>query len=153
MKRLEINGINFAYITLHAGLGNFREIDVEDLTKHKMDSEQMNITDEACQIVNTAKDNGKKVCAIGTTVMRAIESSVGAAGHLKTFDGWTNKFIFPPYDFNVANSMVSNFHAPLSTLLMMVASFGGYDEVMDAYEIAIKEKYRFGIYGDALLIL
>lgn len=153
MKRLEIKGINFAFITLHAGLGNFREIDVEDLTKHKMDSEQMKISEEAINIVNKAKDNGKKVCAIGTTVMRAIESSVGAAGHLKTYDGWTNKFIFPPYEFSVANSMVSNFHSPLSTLLMMVASFGGYDQVMDAYEIAIKEKYRFGIYGDAMLII
>lgn len=153
MKRLEIKGVNFAFITLHAGLGNFREIDVEDLTKHKMDSEQMKISEEAINIVNKAKDNGKKVCAIGTTVMRAIESSVGAAGHLKTYDGWTNKFIFPPYEFSVANSMVSNFHSPLSTLLMMVASFGGYDQVMDAYEIAIKEKYRFGIYGDAMLII
>jgi len=153
MKRLEIKGINFAYITLHAGLGNFREIDVEDLTKHKMDSEQMIILDEAVKIVNKAKDEGKRVCAVGTTVMRAIESSVGAEGHLKAYDGWTNKFIFPPYDFNVANSMISNFHAPLSTLLMMVASFGGYDLVMDAYELAINEKYRFGIYGDAMLII
>jgi S-adenosylmethionine:tRNA ribosyltransferase-isomerase len=153
MKRLEIKGIDFAYITLHAGLGNFREIDVEDLTKHKMDSEQMFINDKTVNIVNNAKDNGNRVCAVGTTVMRAIESSVGAAGHLKSFDGWTNKFIFPPYDFNVANSMISNFHAPLSTLLMMVASFGGYDLIMDAYEIAIKEKYRFGIYGDAMLII
>lgn len=153
LKRLEIKGIDFAYITLHAGLGNFREIDVEDLTKHKMDSEQMSITEDAAKIVNRAKDDGKRICAVGTTVMRAIESSVGAAGHLKTFDGWTNKFIFPPYDFSVANSMISNFHAPLSTLLMMVASFGGYDQVMDAYELAIKEKYRFGIYGDAMLII
>jgi len=153
LKRLEIKGIDFAYITLHAGLGNFREIDVEDLTKHKMDSEQMFITEEAVKIVNNAKDNGNRVCAVGTTVMRAIESSVGAAGHLKSFEGWTNKFIFPPYDFSVANSMVSNFHTPLSTLLMMVASFGGYDQIMEAYEVAMKEKYRFGIYGDAMLII
>lgn len=153
MKRLEIKGIDFAFVTLHAGLGNFREIDVEDLTKHKMDSEQMYISEETVKIVNDAKDAQRRVCAVGTTVMRAIESSVGAAGHLKSFEGWTNKFIFPPYDFSVANSMISNFHAPLSTLLMMVASFGGYDFVMDAYEVAIKEKYRFGIYGDAMLII
>jgi S-adenosylmethionine:tRNA ribosyltransferase-isomerase len=153
LKRLEIKGIDFSYITLHAGLGNFREIDVEDLTKHKMDSEQMYISEDAVRTVNKAKDEGRRVCAVGTTVMRAIESSVGAAGYLKTYDGWTNKFIFPPYEFSVANSMISNFHTPLSTLLMMVASFGGYDLIMDAYEVAIKEKYRFGIYGDAMLIL
>jgi S-adenosylmethionine:tRNA ribosyltransferase-isomerase len=153
LKRLEIKGINFAYITLHAGLGNFREIDVEDLTKHKMDSEQMIITKEAVDIVNAAKDDGRRICAVGTTEMRAIESPVGAAGHLKTFEGWTNKFIFPPYDFSVANSMISNFHQPLSTLLMMVASFGGYDAIMEAYNVAIKEKYRFGTYGDAMLII
>jgi len=153
LKRLEIKGIDFAYVTLHAGLGNFREIDVEDLTKHKMDSEQMFINEDAVRIVNNAKDNGNRVCAVGTTVMRAIESSVGAAGHLKSFEGWTNKFIFPPYEFNVANAMVSNFHTPLSTLLMMVASFGGYDQIMEAYEVAMKEKYRFGIYGDAMLII
>jgi len=153
LKRLEIKGIDFAYITLHAGLGNFREIDVEDLTKHKMDSEQMFISEEAVKRVNDAKDNGNRVCAIGTTVMRAIESSVGAAGHLKSYDGWTNKFIFPPYEFSVANAMVSNFHTPLSTLLMMVASFGGFDPIMEAYEVAMKEEYRFGIYGDAMLII
>jgi len=153
LKRLEIKGIDFAYITLHAGLGNFREIDVEDLTKHKMDSEQMFITEEAVKMVNNAKDTGSRVCAVGTTVMRAVESSVGAAGHLKSFEGWTNKFIFPPYEFSVANCMISNFHTPLSTLLMMVAAFGGYDRIMEAYEIAIKEKYRFGIYGDAMLII
>lgn len=153
LKRMEIKGINFAFVTLHAGLGNFREIDVEDLTKHKMDSEQMLISDEAVRIVNKGKDEGRRICAVGTTVMRAIESSVGAAGHLKPFDGWTNKFIFPPYEFSVANSMISNFHAPLSTLLMMVASFGGYEFVMDAYEVAIKEKYHFGTYGDAMLII
>src|SRR5574344_1821500 len=153
MKRLEIKGIDFAFVTLHAGLGNFREIDVEDLTKHKMDSEQMYISEESVKIVNQARDGGNKICAVGTTVMRAIESSVGSEGHLKSYDGWTNKFIFPPYEFSVANSMISNFHTPLSTLLMMVASFGGYELIMDAYEIAIKEKYRFGTYGDAMLII
>ena len=153
MKRMEIKGIDFVYITLHAGLGNFRDIDVEDLTKHKMDSEQMFVTEEAVKIVNRAKDLGKNVCAVGTTVMRAIESTVSTDGHLKEYEGWTNKFIFPPYDFTVANAMVSNFHMPLSTLLMIVAAFGGYDQVMDAYHIALKEGYRFGTYGDAMLIL
>lgn len=153
MKRMEIKGIDFAYITLHAGLGNFRDIYVEDLTKHKMDSEQMFVTEEAVKIVNRAKDLGKNVCAVGTTVMRAIESTVSTDGHLKEYEGWTNKFIFPPYDFTVANAMVSNFHMPLSTLLMIVAAFGGYDQVMDAYHIALKEGYRFGTYGDAMLIL
>ena len=153
MKRMEIKGIDFAYITLHAGLGNFRDIDVEDLTKHKMDSEQMFVTGEAVKIVNRAKDLGRSVCAVGTTVMRAIESTVSTDGHLKEYEGWTNKFIFPPYDFTVANAMVSNFHMPLSTLLMIVAAFGGYEQVMDAYHIALKEGYRFGTYGDAMLIL
>ena len=153
MKRMEIKGIDFAYITLHAGLGNFRDIDVEDLTKHKMDSEQMFVTEEAVKTVNRAKDLGKNVCAVGTTVMRAIESTVSTDGHLKEFEGWTNKFIFPPYEFTVANSMISNFHMPLSTLLMIVAAFGGYDQVMDAYHVALKEGYRFGTYGDAMLIL
>ena len=153
MKRMEIKGIDFAYITLHAGLGNFRDIDVEDLTKHKMDSEQMFVTGEAVKIVNRAKDLGRNVCAVGTTVMRAIESTVSTDGHLKEYEGWTNKFIFPPYDFTVANAMVSNFHMPLSTLLMIVAAFGGYEQVMDAYHIALKEGYRFGTYGDAMLIL
>ena len=153
MKRMEIKGIDFAYIRLHAGLGNFRDIDVEDLTKHKMDSEQMFVTGEAVKIVNRAKDLGRNVCAVGTTVMRAIESTVSTDGHLKEYEGWTNKFIFPPYDFTVANAMVSNFHMPLSTLLMIVAAFGGYEQVMDAYHIALKEGYRFGTYGDAMLIL
>ena len=153
MKRLEIKGVDFAYITLHAGLGNFRDIDVEDLTKHKMDSEQMFVDEAAVKTVNRAKDNGKNVCAVGTTVIRAIESAVSTDGHLKEFEGWTNKFIFPPYEFTVANSMISNFHMPLSTLLMIVAAFGGYDQVMDAYHVALKEGYRFGTYGDAMLIL
>ncbi|MCQ2217989.1 MAG: tRNA preQ1(34) S-adenosylmethionine ribosyltransferase-isomerase QueA [Paludibacteraceae bacterium] len=153
MKRMEIKGCDFSFITLHAGLGNFREIDVEDLTKHKMDSEQMEITEANANIINAAKDKKKNVCAVGTTVMRTIESSVGTDGYVKPFEGWTNKFIFPPYDFSVANRMISNFHMPLSTLLMMVAAFGGYDEVMNAYDEALKEGYRFGPYGDAMLII
>lgn len=153
MKRMEIKGIDFAFVTMHAGLGNFREIDVEDLTKHKMDSEQMYVNADACRIVNNAKDEGKNICAVGTTVMRTIETAVGTDGHLKEFDGWTNKFICPPYDFSVANSMVTNFHLPLSTLLMLVAAYGGYDLVMEAYHTALKEDYRFGTYGDAMLIL
>lgn len=153
MKRLEIKGVDFTYITLHVGLGNFRNVDVEDLTKHKMDSEQIFVKNDACEIVNNAKLNRKNVCAVGTTVMRTLESSVSTQGFLKPFEGWTNKFIFPPYDFSVANRMITNFHLPYSTLLMMVAAFGGYDFVMNAYHEAIKEKYRFGTYGDAMLIL
>ena len=153
LKRMEIKGVDRAFITLHAGLGNFREIDVEDLTKHKTDSEQMFVEREACEYVNTAKENGREVCAIGTTTMRALETAAGTDGNLKEFEGWTNKFIFPPYDFNVATSMVSNFHMPYSTLLMMVAAFGGYDLVMEGYRTAVKEGYRFGTYGDAMLII
>jgi len=153
LKRLEIKGIDFAYVTLHVGLGNFRSVDVEDLTKHKMDSEQIWIRNEACNMVNEAKENKRNVCAVGTTVMRTLESSVSTQGFLKPFEGWTNKFIFPPYEFSVANSMITNFHLPYSTLLMMVAAFGGYEFVMEAYQTAIKEKYRFGTYGDAMLII
>ena len=153
MKRMEIRGIDFAFITMHAGLGNFRDIDVEDLTKHKMDSEQMFVEADACHIVNKAVDAGKRICAVGTTVMRTIETAVGTDGHLKEFEGWTNKFIFPPYDFSVATSMVTNFHLPYSTLLMLVAAYGGYDLIMEAYDQALKEGYRFGTYGDAMLIL
>jgi S-adenosylmethionine:tRNA ribosyltransferase-isomerase len=153
LKRLEIKGVNFAYITLHAGLGNFREIDVEDLTKHKMDSEQMFVNDEAVRIVNNAKDFKRNICAVGTTVMRAIESTVSTDGHLKAYEGWTNKFIFPPYEFTVANCMISNFHMPFSTLLMVAAAFGGYEQVMGAYHVALKEDYRFGTYGDAMFIV
>jgi len=153
LKRLEIKGIDFSFITLHSGLGNYRDIDVEDLTKHKMDSEQMIITTEAADIVNKAKDKGANICAVGTSVMRAIETIVSTDGHLKASEGWTNKFIFPPYDFNVANSMVTNFHLPQSTLLMMTTAFGGYDLIMKAYQIAIKENYKFGAYGDAMLII
>ena len=153
LKRLEIKGCDFAYITVHSGLGNFRDIDVEDLTKHKMDSEEVVIPEEAVKIVNNAKDNNRQVCAIGTSVVRAIESTVTTRGHLKEYSGWTNKFIFPPYDFSVATSMVTNFHLPLSTMLMQTTAFGGFDFVMDAYQQAIKEKYRFGAYGDAMLII
>ncbi len=153
MKRLEIIGVDFAEITLHVGLGNFRSVDVEDLTKHKMDSEQIFITEKACDIINSGKDAKKRICAVGTTVMRTIESSVSTFGHVKPFEGWTNKFIFPPYEFSVANCMISNFHLPLSTLMMMTAAFAGYDHLMEAYRVAVKEKYRFGPYGDAMLII
>lgn len=153
LKRLEIKGSQFAYVTLHVGLGNFRTVDVEDLTKHKMDSEQILITEKAANIINNGKDNKKKIVAVGTTVMRTLESSVSTFGHVKPFEGWTNKFIFPAYDFNVANCMISNFHLPLSTLLMMVSAFGGYDLITKAYKSAVKEKYRFGTYGDAMLII
>jgi S-adenosylmethionine:tRNA ribosyltransferase-isomerase len=153
LKRLEIKGIDFAYITLHVGLGNFRTVDVEDLTKHKMDSERIIIPSDAADVVNAAKERKNNVCAVGTTVMRTLESSVSTDGFLKEFDGWTNKFIFPPYEFNVPNRMISNFHLPYSTLLMMVSAFAGYHTLMNAYEVAIKEKYSFGTYGDAMLIL
>ena len=153
MKRLEIKDCRFAFLTLHSGLGNFREIDVEDLTKHKMDSEQMFVNADVVSTVNAAKDSNNQICAVGTSVMRAIETAVSTDGHLKEFEGWTNKFIFPPYDFSVATSMVTNFRMPLSTLLMMTASFGGYELIMDAYDVALKEGYKFGAYGDAMLIL
>lgn len=153
LKRMEIKGVDFAYITLHSGLGNYREIDVEDLTKHKMDSEQMEVTTEAADIVNKAKARGAKICAVGTSSMRAIETIVSTDNQLKTSKGWTNKFIFPPYDFNIADAMVTNLHLPQSTLLMMTAAFGGYDKVMELYEEAVKEKYKFGTYGDAMLII
>jgi S-adenosylmethionine:tRNA ribosyltransferase-isomerase len=153
MKRLQIKDCQFAFLTLHSGLGNYREIDVEDLTKHKMDSEEMFIPEEVTNVVNKGIDDGKRVCAVGTSVMRALETAVSTDGHLKEFTGWTNKFIFPPYDFGVANAMITNFHMPLSTLLMMTASFGGYEQTMESYSVAVKEKYRFGAYGDAMLII
>ena len=153
LKRMEIKGIDSAFITLHAGLGNFRTVDVEDLSKHKMDSEQFIVSEEAAQSVNAAKRDGHKVVAIGTTVMRTIETAVSTGGMIKPMEGWTNKFIFCPYDFTVANAMVSNFHLPYSTQLMTVAAFGGYDCVMNAYKVATEEGYRFGTYGDAMLIL
>lgn len=153
LKRLEIKGTHFAEITLHVGLGNFRTVDVEDLTKHKMDSERIIIGEDAVKTVNEAKELHKQVCAVGTTVLRTLESSVSTAGFLKPYDGWTNKFIFPPYEFSVPTRLISNFHLPLSTLLMMVSAFAGYELLFEAYKIAIKEKYHFGTYGDAMLIL
>ncbi len=153
LKRMEIKGINCAEITLHVGLGNFRTVDVEDLTKHKMDSEQISIPEEAAEAINATKRNGRKTVAVGTTVMRTIESSVSTGGMVKPFEGWTNKFIFHPYEFSVADAMISNLHLPHSTQLMMVVAFGGYDLIMKAYQTAIDEGYRFGTYGDAMLIL
>ncbi|MFY8131826.1 MAG: tRNA preQ1(34) S-adenosylmethionine ribosyltransferase-isomerase QueA [Bacteroidia bacterium] len=153
MKRMELKGINFSEITLHVGLGSFRTVEVEDLSKHKMDSEEMVISEEASNIVNESKKNRKRVVSVGTTTMRAIESSVSTEGFMKPYVGWTNKFIFPPYDFRVANALVTNFHMPMSTLLIMVSAFGGHDFIMDAYKEAVKEKYRFYTYGDAMLII
>jgi S-adenosylmethionine:tRNA ribosyltransferase-isomerase len=153
MKRFELKGIEFAEITLHVGLGTFRPVEVEDLTKHKMDSEQFMISQKTADIVNHANEEKRRVCAVGTTSMRAIESAVSANGMLKEANGWTNKFIFPPYDFSIANSMITNFHIPESTLLMMTSAFGGYEYVRHAYEVAVKEKYRFYSYGDAMLII
>jgi len=153
MKRMEIKGIESAFVTLHCGLGNFTQTDVEDLTKHKMYSEQMFVRKECCEMVNTAKEKGRKICAVGTTVQRALEASVNTEGRIKEFEGWTSKFIFPPYDFSVADAMFSNFHMPESTLLMLTAAFGGYEHVMNAYEVALKEDYRFGTFGDVMLIV
>lgn len=153
MKRLEIKGLGFAEITLHIGLGTFRTIDVEDLSKHKMDAEYFRVGPEAVNVVNKAKENRKRICSVGTTSMRAVESAVSAESMLKPAEGWTNKFIYPPYDFNIADAMVTNFHLPKSSLLIMVCAFGGYDLIMEAYEVAIKEEYRFFSYGDAMLIL
>jgi S-adenosylmethionine:tRNA ribosyltransferase-isomerase len=153
MKRLEIKGIRFGFVTVHSGLGNFREIDVEDLTKHKMDSEEMFVGEEVVKIVNKAKDEHRQICVVGSSVLRAIESAVTTHGHMKEFSGWTNKFIFPPYDFSVASSFITNFHLPLSTMLMQTAAFGGFDLVMDLYHSAVKEGYKFGAYGDAMLMI
>ena len=153
MKRLEIKGVDFAEVTLHVGLGTFASVEVEDLSKHKMDSEQSVITDETIAIVNNAIATKKRICSVGTTVMRSLESSVSSNGRLNTFSGWTNKFIFPPYEFSIANCMITNFHTPKSTLMMMVAAFAGYDFLMEAYKEAVKEKYKFYSYGDAMLII
>lgn len=153
LKRFEIKGIEFAEITLHVGLGNFRSVEVEDLTKHKMDSEEIQISEKAVQIVNGAKTRKSDICYVGTTVMRTLESSVSTTGYLKPFEGWTNRFIFPPYQFKIPTRMVSNFHLPYSTLLMMVSAFAGFDFLFKAYKVAIEENYRFGTYGDAMLIL
>lgn len=153
LKRLEIRGVNFAEVTLHVGLGTFNPVEVEDLSKHKMDSESLSIGSNATALVNKGIHSKKRVCAVGTTVMRAIESSVSSSGELNEFDGWTNKFIFPPYDFSIANCMITNFHTPKSTLLMMISAFAGHDFVKRAYDEAIKEGYNFYSYGDAMLIL
>jgi S-adenosylmethionine:tRNA ribosyltransferase-isomerase len=153
LKRMEIKGIESTFLTSHMSLGNFREIDVEDLTKHKMDSEQMTVSSETADKVNKVHDENRNICAVGVTVMRALETVVGTEGKIKPFDGWTNKFIFPPYDFTVANSMITNFHLPYSTLIMLTCAFGDYDLIMKAYELAVQEKYKFGVYGDAMLII
>jgi S-adenosylmethionine:tRNA ribosyltransferase-isomerase len=153
MKRLEINGVNFSFVTVHCGLGCFDPIEVEDLTKHKMSSEQMFVREEACKIVNEAKNSGHHICAVGVSTLRATETAVGTDGLLKEFDGWTNKFIFPPYDFGLADSMISNFYHPESTMMMATAAFGGYELVYEAYEKAVKNGFMFGCYGDAMLIL
>ena len=153
LKRLEIKGIKFAEVTLHVGLGTFNPVEVEDLSKHKMDSEELKINQEAVDIVNDAKAKKKRICAVGTTSMRAIESAVSSQRTLNTYDGWTNKFIFPPYDFSIANCMITNFHTPKSTLLMMAAAFIGHDLMKKACEVAIEEKYNFYSYGDAMLII
>ncbi|MCD4729036.1 MAG: tRNA preQ1(34) S-adenosylmethionine ribosyltransferase-isomerase QueA [Bacteroidales bacterium] len=153
MKRLELLGVNFAEVTLHAGLGNFRDIEVEDLTKHKMDSEEMIVTESQAKIINTAKINKKKICAVGTTSVKAIETAVSITGMIKPYNGWTNKFIFPPYECTVADAMITNLHLPLSSVLMLVASFTGYDFLMKAYKEAIEKKYKFFTYGDAMLVI
>ena len=153
LKRLEIKGVDLAEITLHVGLGTFNPVEVEDLSKHKMDSEELIIDDNAASIVNKAKSNNNKICAVGTTSMRGLESSVSSNNSLNSFQGWTHKFIFPPYNFKIGDAMITNFHLPKSTLLMMVSAFAGHDFIKEAYQEAIKEKYRFYSYGDAMLIL
>ena len=153
LKRLEIKGVELKELTLHVGLGTFNPVEVEDLSKHRMDSEEVIIPASTADAVNKAIDNKKRVCAVGTTVMRSMESSVSADAHLKPFEGWTNKFIFPPYDFSVANCMITNFHTPKSTLMMMTSAFAGHELLKKAYEEAIKEGYKFYSYGDAMLIL
>lgn len=153
MKRLEIKGVEQGFITVHSGLGAFREIDVEDLTKHRMDSEEMSVSQELVDMVNHAKDCGKQVCAVGTSTLRGIASAVSMGGHMKTYTGWTNKFIFPPYDFTVSTALVTGFHLPYSTMLMMVCAFGGYQLIMKAYQEAMEQGYKFGAYGDAMLII
>lgn len=152
-KRMEIKGVETAFLTLHMGLGHFRSVDVEDLSKHKMDSEQLYISEETAARINGSKKAGHRVFAVGITVARALETPVTTRGEVKPFQGWTNKFIFPPYEFSVPNAMVTNFHLPLSTMLMSVAAFGGFDKVMNGYKVALKEGYAFGTYGDAMLII
>lgn len=153
MKRLEIKGVDFAELTLHVGLGTFSPVEVEDLSKHKMDSEQIDIPTNTAAMINKAIEEKRRICAVGTTVMRTVESCVSASNRLNEYNGWTNKFIFPPYDFSIANSMITNFHLPKSTLMMQTAAFAGYDFLMEAYKEAVKEKYKFYAYGDAMLII
>ena len=153
MKMMEIRGFNFAYVTVHCGLSAFDPIEVEDLTKHKMNSEQMMINSEACRVVNAAKMAGHRVCAVGISTARATETAVGTDGMLKEYDGWTNKFIFPPYDFGLSNALITNFYHPESTMLMTTAAFGGYELVMEAYRLALKHQFMFGCYGDAMLVV
>ncbi|MGB2405012.1 MAG: S-adenosylmethionine:tRNA ribosyltransferase-isomerase, partial [Flavobacteriaceae bacterium] len=153
LKRLEIKGVDLAELTLHVGLGTFNPVEVEDLSKHKMDSEELIIEDEAVALVNSAKTNNRRICAVGTTVMRGLESSVSSMKTLNTYSGWTHKFIFPPYEFSIANCMITNFHTPKSTLLMMVSAFADPDFIKEAYDVAVKEKYNFYSYGDAMLII
>jgi S-adenosylmethionine:tRNA ribosyltransferase-isomerase len=153
MKRLEIKGINFAEVTLHVGLGTFNPIEVEDLSKHKMECEEAIIDEKTADIINKAADENRRICAVGTTTMRALETSVSSNKKLSAYQGWTNKFIYPPYDFGVANAMITNFHTPKSTLIMMIAAFAGTDFIMHAYEEAVKNEYKFYSYGDAMLIL
>lgn len=153
LKRLQIKGVEMTYVTLHIGLGTFRPVDVEDLTKHKMDSENFIVGQPSVNLVNKALDSKKRVCAVGTTTVRALESAVSANNRLKPREGWTDKFIFPPYEFKICNAMITNFHMPESTLLMMAAAFGGFENVMEAYKVAKKEKYKFLTYGDAMLII
>jgi S-adenosylmethionine:tRNA ribosyltransferase-isomerase len=153
MKRLEIQGVSFAEITLHTGLGNFRPIEVEDLTKHKVDSEEMFINQKTADLINKALENKHKICAVGTTSMKALESAVSITGRIKPYSGWTNKFIFPPYDFTTANTMLTNFHLPMSPMLMMVSAYMGFEFTQYVYAEAIKHKYKFFTYGDAMLII
>jgi len=153
LKRLEIKGIDFAEVTLHVGLGTFNPVEVEDLSKHKMDSEEVTIEAKATDIINNAKKEKRRICAVGTTVMRAVESAVSSSGTLNEIDGWTNKFIFPPYEFSIANCMITNFHTPKSTLLMMASAFAGHEFIKEAYDEAVKQKYKFYSYGDAMLII
>ncbi|MEE1001805.1 MAG: S-adenosylmethionine:tRNA ribosyltransferase-isomerase, partial [Bacteroidales bacterium] len=153
IKKMEIKGIDTCFITLHSGLGNFRAIEVEDLTKHKMDSEQMIINEDNARMINNAKAAGRKVCTVGTSSMKAVETAAIIDNRVKVFNGWTNKFIFPPYEFAISDAMITNFHPPLSSMLMQVAAFGGYELIMNAYKYAIEKKYKFFTYGDAMLII
>lgn len=153
MKRFEIKGIEMGFITLHSGLGGFRAIDVEDLTKHKMDSEQLIVDNRITELVNRTKEHRNRVCAVGVSTTKALETAATTNGRIKPYEGWTNKFIFPPYDFSIPDSIVTNFHLPYSSFLMVATAFGGFDLVMDAYNVALKNNYRFGSYGDAMLIL